>query len=150
MIPLFTWINFFSKLTNQYSITQHHQLKSCYMSLKSLTTPLFVQPFIQAHIKGNIKDHVTDLCEGNPPVTGGFPYKVPVTWKMCQNPNIIMTICSIITWDSIQLGNCIGGTQIIFWIHWWHHLSHPCKEPQCVWALMMVSINQIYNWLLTR
>ena len=39
--------------------------------LKSPTSRLFVQPFVQA--KKISKLRVTGLCEGNPPVTDGFP-----------------------------------------------------------------------------
>ena len=41
--------------------------------LKSPASWLFIQPFIQAQIKENIKLRVTGLCEGNSPVTGEFP-----------------------------------------------------------------------------
>ena len=36
--------------------------------LQTTVTPAFVQ----AHIKENLKRRVTGLCEGNPPMTGGF------------------------------------------------------------------------------
>ena len=41
--------------------------------LKSPASPLYTQPFIQAHIKENTKARVTGLCAGNSPVTGEFP-----------------------------------------------------------------------------
>ena len=41
--------------------------------LKSRASRLFAQPFVQAQIKERSKLRVTGLCEGNPPVTGGFP-----------------------------------------------------------------------------
>ena len=41
--------------------------------LKSPAYRLFAQPLGQTQIKENIKLRVTGLCEGNPPVTGGFP-----------------------------------------------------------------------------
>ena len=34
---------------------------------------MFTQPFNQAQIKENMEAPVTDLCEGNSPVTGEFP-----------------------------------------------------------------------------
>ena len=34
---------------------------------------LFAQPFVQVQIKKISKLRVTGLCEGNPPVTRGFP-----------------------------------------------------------------------------
>ena len=41
--------------------------------LKSPASRLFVQPFVQAQIKENIKAPRHWLCEENPPVTIGFP-----------------------------------------------------------------------------
>ena len=41
--------------------------------IKSPAPRLFIQPFIQAQIKENIKLRITGLCEGNSPVTGEFP-----------------------------------------------------------------------------
>ena len=35
--------------------------------------PLFIQPFIQAHIKNPSKLYVTGLCDGNSPVNAEFP-----------------------------------------------------------------------------
>ena len=35
--------------------------------------------------KKTSKLHVTDFCEGNPPVTSGFPHKRPVTRKMWRH-----------------------------------------------------------------
>ena len=49
-----------------------------------------VQSFVQAKIKENIKLRVTGLCEENPPVTGGFPHKQPVTGKMFPFDDVIM------------------------------------------------------------
>ena len=39
------------------------------------------------------KLRVTGLCEGNPPMTGGFPYKGPVTRKMFPFDDFIMIHC---------------------------------------------------------
>ena len=41
--------------------------------LESPASRLFAQPFVQAQFKENIKLRVTGLCDGNSPVTGGFP-----------------------------------------------------------------------------
>ena len=43
------------------------------MATQSPASRLFPQSFVQAHIKENIKAPRYCLCEGNPPVTGGFP-----------------------------------------------------------------------------
>ena len=40
--------------------------------------------------KKKSKLHVTGLCEGNSPVTGEFPHKGPVTWKMFPLDDIII------------------------------------------------------------
>ena len=40
---------------------------------KSPVSRLFAQLFVQAQIEETSKLRVTGLCEGNPPVTGGFP-----------------------------------------------------------------------------
>ena len=49
-----------------------HIATSC--RLKSPATRLFVDPFVQANIRGTINALIAlSLCEGNPPVTGGFP-----------------------------------------------------------------------------
>ena len=42
--------------------------------------------------KKTSKLHVTGLCEGNPPVTGGFPHKGPVTRKNFPFDNVIMAV----------------------------------------------------------
>ena len=54
--------------------------------LKSPASRSDTQPFVPAQIKENIR--VTGLCEGNPPVTGGFPSQrasnaknVPIWWR---------------------------------------------------------------------
>ena len=51
-----------------------HSNKPCTCRLKSPATRLFVDPFVQANIRGTINALIAlSLCEGNPPVTGGFP-----------------------------------------------------------------------------
>ena len=52
------------------------------MASQTTAYRLIAQPFVQAQIKENIKLRLTGLCEWNPPVTGGFPHKGPVTQKM--------------------------------------------------------------------
>ena len=47
---------------------------------------VFAQPFVQTQI--NFR--VIGLCEGNPPVTGGFPHKGPVTRKMFPFDEVIV------------------------------------------------------------
>ena len=43
------------------------------LRLKLSTNLLFVQPYVQAHIKTTSKLRVTSLFDGNPSVTDGFP-----------------------------------------------------------------------------
>ena len=63
--------NKISKITPKQHITVTSQWAP--WRLKSPTPRLFAQPLVQAHIKWNpSKLCVTGLCEGNPPVTGGF------------------------------------------------------------------------------
>ena len=40
------------------------------------------------------KLHVPGLCEGNPPLTNGFPHNGPVTRKMCPFDGFIIIICN--------------------------------------------------------
>ena len=55
--------------------------------VKSPVIPVFVQPFIQVYIKENIKVlHYWALCEGNPPVTGGFS-----TQRVSNTENVYMS-----------------------------------------------------------
>ena len=44
--------------------------------LKSPASRVFPQPFVQSQIKKTSKLRVTDLCEGNSPLTGEFPAQV--------------------------------------------------------------------------
>ena len=43
------------------------------MASQITASRLFAQPFVQVQIKKTSKLHITGLCEGNSPVTGGFP-----------------------------------------------------------------------------
>ena len=60
--------------------------------LKSPTSRLFTQPFVQAHIKESMKaSRHWSLCDGKPPVIGGdSPHKRPVTRKMFPFDDFIM------------------------------------------------------------
>ena len=58
--------------------------------LKSPASPMFTQPFIQAHIKENIKALRHWPLWGNSPVTGEFSHKGPVTRKMFPFDDVIM------------------------------------------------------------
>ena len=63
--------------------------------LKSPVSRLFTQPFIEAQIKEKSKLRVTDLCEGNSPVTSEFPTQrasnaenVSIWWRHhARSPN---------------------------------------------------------------
>ena len=50
------------------TLAKHSGFPNCVIKMTSQWAP-----FVLAHIKENIKTRVTGLCEGNPPVTGGFP-----------------------------------------------------------------------------
>ena len=60
-------------LTHPY--THYSDVTMRNMASRTSAFRLFAQPFVQAHIKENIKAplHVTGRWEGNPPVTDGFP-----------------------------------------------------------------------------
>ena len=51
---------------------------------------MFTQPFIQVQIKNPSKLRITDLCEGNSPVTVNSPHKGPVTRKMFSFDDVIV------------------------------------------------------------
>ena len=44
------------------------------------------------------KLRVTGLCEGNPPVTGGFPHKGQVKWKMFPFDDVIMKMDQVMAY----------------------------------------------------
>ena len=48
--------------------------------------------------KKSSKLPVTDLCKGNPPVSGGFPHKGPVTREMFPFDDVIMKTISSVTY----------------------------------------------------
>ena len=54
-----------------------------------LKSPAY-RSFAQAQIKKILNHCVTGLCEGNTPLTGAFPHKGPVTWKMFPFDDVIM------------------------------------------------------------
>ena len=60
------------------------------MASQSPASRLFTQPFVQAAIKKTSKLCITGLCEGNPPLTGRFPHKGPVTRKMFPFENVFI------------------------------------------------------------
>ena len=48
------------------------------------------------------------LCEGNPPVTGGFPSQRPVTWNFdvffdLPEETVEQPIETLVNWDAIAL-----------------------------------------------
>ena len=75
--------------TNLYICVMIYRYSDVIMSrwrLKSMAPRLFAQPFVEAQVTEKIK--VRCLCEGNPPVTGGFPSqraskaaKVSIWWR---------------------------------------------------------------------
>ena len=58
---------------------------SNYQSLDCLLSHLF-----RRRPKKTSKLRITGLCEGNPPVTSGFPYKGPVTWIVSPFEDVII------------------------------------------------------------
>ena len=57
--------------------------------LKPPASRLFTQLFVQAQIRETSKLRVSDLCDWNPPVTGGSPHKGPVTRKRLPFDDVI-------------------------------------------------------------
>ena len=62
------------------------------------------------------KLRITCLCEGNPPVTGGFPHKGPVTRKMFPFEDVIMWSiqCRFRAYVILQLCHC--RSSISHWV----------------------------------
>ena len=56
----------------------------------------FLDRLFRRRSKKTSKLRVTGLCEGNPPLTGGFPLKRPVTWMMFPFDDIIMSYNDIV------------------------------------------------------
>ena len=56
--------------------------------------------------KKTSKLRVIGLCDGNPPVTGGFPHKGPVTRKMFSFDDVIMRSRKT-SWTRVQLSTCL-------------------------------------------
>ena len=63
--------------------------------------------------------HVTGLCEGNPPVTGGLdsPNKGPVTWKMFPFDDVMMRVYWYMTYISRYFNSLAPDDAI------WRHKS---------------------------
>ena len=85
--------------------------------LKSPASPLFAQPFVRRRSKQTPKHRVTGLCEENPPVTGGFPHKGPVTRKTFPFDDVIM-----VTWvmASFHLRKVVSFVICIFFF--WNYI----------------------------
>ena len=66
-------------LHNERDGVSNHQLHDCLLNC-----------LFRRRSKKTSKLLVTGLCEGNSPVTGGFPYKWPVTRKMFPFDDVIM------------------------------------------------------------
>ena len=62
--------------------------------------------------KKTSKLRVTGLCEGNSPVTGEFPHKVPVTRKMFPFDDVIMRILLPVIWSDHQLAGTSDNSQM--------------------------------------
>ena len=58
--------------------------------LKSPASQLFAQPFVQAQMRKTSKLRVTDTCEGNPPVTDGFPSQRASYTEMFSLDDVVM------------------------------------------------------------
>ena len=74
--------------TGVTNITMTSQWSSWH--LKSPESRLFAQPFVQAHIKENLKTPRHWPLWGEPPVTGGFPHKWPVTRKIFPFDDVVV------------------------------------------------------------
>ena len=62
-----------TSLNTAGSLSLHCDIIQALWHLKSLATRLFVQQLVQVDITENKAPHYWSLCEGNPPVNGGFP-----------------------------------------------------------------------------
>ena len=62
--------------------------------LKSPASRLLFNHVFRRRSKKTSKPRVTGLCEGNPPVTGGFPSQRPVTRKIVPFDDVIVSFYS--------------------------------------------------------
>ena len=76
--------------------------------------------------KETSKLRVTGLCEGNSPVTNGFPHKGPVTRKMFPFDDVIMDVNSIKVPPGFSRPFLMtsSGKQNIYEITWRKHMAN--------------------------
>ena len=88
---------------------------------------LFVQPFVQAQLKKS-KLCATGLCEGNPPVTGGFPSRRASNSEMLPFDAVIMFRCS-----------CIARSRLVSWLE---KITIPftCVQIMVTWIKTLLHI----------
>ena len=65
--------------------------------VKAPATGMFVHQLIQVIATKTSNSLSLTLCEGNPPVTGGFPHKGPVIREMFPCYDVTMSGCSLAT-----------------------------------------------------
>ena len=81
--------------------------------LDCLLNPLFRRKSMKT---SKLRDNV--LCEGNPPVTGGFPHKGPVTRKMFPSHDVIMA--GTVVGSPTFTGSTLEG------LTYWGRVTHIC------------------------
>ena len=74
-------------------------------------------------IKKTSKRRVTGLCEGNPPVTGEFPHKGPVTRKMFPFDDVIVFIYSTPPTANLPTVWCILFIESVFQQYTFQHVN---------------------------
>ena len=107
------------------------------LRLKLHASWLFVQSFVQAHIKENIKTPPHWPFWGNPPVTGGFSSqrasnaeKVSICWRYHM---VLLNRCwsrgmAETSWSTKNLGLChVITCPCIPWNTWWRHQMETSK-----------------------
>ena len=105
--------------------------------------------------KKTSKIHVTGLCEGNPPVTGGFPSQRATKWQMFPFDDVIMKhICSliqIVKWQT-KLFRIEKRPLVFLWCdedskleQSWHLKNRPPKDWMNECLLKSSSYKQLYR-----
>ena len=94
--------------------------------------------WIKAKKKETSKSRVTGLCEGNPPMTGGFPSKRPVTRRMFQFDDVITQqqncyYCEAYFKVCISILHVTGQMARSHWpFRWGFMIDEICKEALIV------------------
>ena len=93
-------------LPRAYFIKMHYNVITMRMMVSQITGVLIVwlNHLSGADQRNHQSSELLALCEGNPPMTGGFPsHKGPVMWKMFPFDDAIMGLTLILAWISYQM-----------------------------------------------